>query len=96
MHTFEVLKRPITTEKAYALAGLYNQYAFEVDCQANKIQVKKAVEDAFRVNVLDVKIINIPAKKGRHGRRIVTRKPARKKAIVTLAEGQKIPLFEGV
>lgn len=96
MHIFEVLRRPVTTEKAYALARLYNQYAFEVDRRANKIQVKKAVEEAFGVNVLEVKIINIPAKRGRHGRRIFTRKPAYKKAIVTLAEGQKIPLFEGV
>ena len=96
MHTFEILKRPIDTEKTRVLADLYNQYTFEVDRRANKIQVKKAVEEAFEVDVLDVKIINIPAKRGRYGRRIVTRKPARKKAIVTLAEGQKIPLFEGV
>ena len=96
METYEVLKYPITTEKAYTLARLYNKYTFEVDPRANKIEVKKAVEEAFGVKVLDVRIINVPPKKGRYGRRIVTKEPARKKAIVTLPEGQKIPLFEGV
>ncbi len=96
MHTYEILRRPITTEKAYIQASYYNQYTFEVDRRANKLQIKEAVEKAFDVKVVSVNIINVPAKKGRYGRRIVTTAPAWKKAIVTLAEDDRIDLFEGV
>jgi large subunit ribosomal protein L23 len=58
--------------------------------------VKDAVETAFNVKVLDVNIVNIPAKKGRYGRIIVTKKPAWKKAVVTLLPGNTIQFFEGV
>ena len=96
MHVYSVLKRPIITEKSNILASDANQYSFVVDDRVNKIQVKQAVETAFDVTVLQVRIINIPAKKGRYGRSIVTRKPAFKKAVVTLAAGDSIPFFEGV
>jgi len=95
MHIYEVLKRPLDTEKTRALAAR-NQYTFEVDRRANKLLVKKAVEEIFDVDVVNVRIINVPAKYGRYGRRRVVRKPAWKKAIVTLAPGQRITLFEGV
>jgi len=95
MHIYEVLKRPIRTEKSYSLQR-ENKYVFEVDRRANKIQVKEAVERIFNVDVVSVHIINVPAKKGRYGRRVVVRKPAWKKAIVTIAPGQKIEVFEGV
>ena len=96
MHVYSVLKRPVMTEKSNAQGDEQNQYTFEVDRRANKMQVKDAVETAFNVKVLDVNIINIPAKKGRYGRLIVTKKPAWKKAVVTLVPGSTIQFFEGV
>ena len=97
MHIYEILKRPIDTEKTRYYGGLYEpQYTFEVDRRANKQQVKDAGEGIFDVNVIKVRIINVKPKHGRFGRRVVVRKPARKKAIVTLAEGQSLDIFEGV
>jgi large subunit ribosomal protein L23 len=95
MHVYDVLRRPIVTEKSTAQSAL-GQYTFEVDQRANKMQVKDAVETAFNVSVVDVRIINIPPKMGRYGRRVVTKKPATKKAVVTLAPGSTIQFFEGV
>jgi large subunit ribosomal protein L23 len=95
MHVYEVIKRPIDTEKTRYQAE-DGKYTFEVDRRANKYQVKEAVEGIFDVEVLFVNIVNMPAKRGRYGRRIVTRKPAWKKAIVTLAPGERIDIFEGV
>jgi len=96
MNIYEVLKRPITTEKSGILSGYYGQYAFEVDRRANKLQVKEAVEKIFEVDVVAVNVMNMPAKRGRFGRRRVVNKPAWKKAIVKLAPGQRIEFFEGV
>lgn len=96
MHVYDILKRPIVTEKSNAQADADHQYTFEVDRRANKMQVKDAVETAFNVKVLEVNIVNIPAKKGRYGRLMVTKKPALKKALVTLAPGSTIQFFEGV
>jgi large subunit ribosomal protein L23 len=96
MNIYEVLKRPITTEKSGVLSDYYSQYTFEVDRRANKIQVKEAVEKIFEVDVISVNIMNMPAKRGRFGRRQVVRKPAWKKAVVTLVPGQRIEFFEGV
>lgn len=96
MHVYDVLKRPIVTEKSNAQADADNQVTFAVDGRANKIQVKDAVETAFNVKVVAVNIVNIPPKKGRYGRTIVTKKPALKKAVVTLAPGSTIQFFEGV
>ncbi len=96
MNVYKVLKRPISSEKSNVLASYYGQYTFEVDRRANKIQVKEAVEKFFDVDVISVNIMNMPAKRGRFGRRQIVRKPAWKKAIVTLAPGQRIEFFEGV
>ncbi|MCD6555091.1 MAG: 50S ribosomal protein L23 [Chloroflexi bacterium] len=96
MHPYEILKRPILTEKSNFQSDYLGQYTFEVDRRANKHQVKKAVEEAFDVEVIKVNIINVPAKMGRYGRRRVVRIPAWKKAIVTLAPGERIEVFEGV
>jgi large subunit ribosomal protein L23 len=95
MHVYEVIKRPIDTEKTRYQAE-DGKYTFEVDRRANKQQVKEAVEQIFDVEVLSVNTMNMPAKRGRYGRRMVTRKPAWKKAIVTLAPGERIDVFEGV
>ena len=96
MHVYDVLRRPLVTEKTNAQADAANQYSFEIDRRANKMQVKDAVETAFNVSVIAVRIVNVHAKKGRYGRLTVTKKPAWKKAIVTLAPGSTIQLFEGV
>ncbi|OGO42422.1 MAG: 50S ribosomal protein L23 [Chloroflexi bacterium RBG_16_57_9] len=95
MHVYEVLKRPIVTEKSNARADAYNQYTFEIDTRANKVQVKEAVEKAFNVTVLAVNIMRMPGKTRRAGRRTV-RTPVWKKAVVKLAPGQRIEFFEGV
>ncbi len=95
MHVYEILRRPIVTEKSNARADENNQYTFEVDPRANKVLVKEAVEEAFKVKVLAVNIMRMPGKTRRHGRRIV-HTPVWKKAIVTLAPGQRIEFFEGV
>jgi large subunit ribosomal protein L23 len=94
MHLYEVLRRPIITEKNTALQEL-DKYTFEVDRNADKHQIKQAVEKAFKVKVVDVNVMTIPGKTRRVGRRQVMTHPW-KKAVVTLKRGQKIELFEGV
>lgn len=94
MHVYEVLRRPLITEKN-ALLQVQGKYAFEVAAGANKQQVKQAVEKAFKVNVIAVNIVRVPSKQRRIGRRQVLTSPW-KKAIVTLKPGGKIELFEGV
>ena len=96
MHVYDILKRPVVTEKSNAQAGAENQYTFEVDKRANKMQVKDAVETAFNVKVVDVNIINIEPKFGRAGRSTVIKKAGMKKAVVKLAPGNTIQFFEGV
>ena len=94
MHLYEVLRRPLITEKAILLQE-GNKYAFEVANGATKPQIKEAVEQAFKVKVLKVNVITVPGKTRRFGRRQVTGSPW-KKAVVTLKAGNKIGFFEGV
>jgi large subunit ribosomal protein L23 len=97
MHLYDVLKRPVDTEKTRFQGALDEpQYSFEVDRRASKQQVKAAVEQIFDVDVLKVRIVNVKPKRGRYGRRVVVRKPGWKKAIVTLSWGQRLDIFEGV
>ncbi len=96
MHVYQVLRRPRATEKMTERLLPANQYVFEVDIRANKIQVKEAVEAAFGVRVQRVNIMRVPAKRGRYGRRSVVKRPLWKKAVVTLAPGDRIQFFEGV
>jgi large subunit ribosomal protein L23 len=97
MNIYQVLKRPVDTEKTRFQGALYEpQYSFEVDRHANKQQVKNAVQEIFDVDVVKVRILNVKPKRGRYGRRVVVRRPGWKKAIVTLAEGQRLNIFEGV
>lgn len=97
MHLYEVIKRPIVTEKALNQSETVHQYTFEVDMRANKHQIKQAVEAAFpNVTVLRVNVAVMPPKRGHYGRRVITKEPAWKKAVVTLAPGQTIQFFEGV
>lgn len=94
MHPYEVLRRPIISEKATLLQEA-NKYAFEVAKETNKVQIKQAVELAFKVKVSKVNVITIPGKTKRMGRREVTSSPW-KKAVITLGPGDKISFFEGV
>ena len=94
MHISEILKNPLITEKGTVLKE-QRKYLFEVASGANKKQVQDAVEKNFKVKVLSVNIITVPGKQKRRGRRILITSPW-KKAIVTIAGGQKIEFFEGV
>jgi large subunit ribosomal protein L23 len=90
-----ILHRPVVTEKTMNAAQRRNTYCFEVDLHANKIEIRRAVEKAFHVKVLDVRTL---VRKGKtRMRRIATgrppRRPDRKRAFVRLAEGQVIDLF---
>ena len=96
MHIYEVIKRPVVTEKSMTLVDYENQYVFEVDLRANKLQVKVAVQMAFDVEVVKVNLMVMPVKTALRGRRARIRKSKWKKAIVTLAPGDSIQLFEGV
>jgi len=96
MHVYEVLKRPVVTEKTMTATDEENRVTFEVDMRANKHLVKEAVEKAFDVHVIDVNVMVMPAKTSRRGTAIRIRHPKWKKAIVTLAPGDRIQLFEGV
>jgi len=94
MHHYEVLRRPLITEKATSLQE-GNKYSFEVVSEATKFQIKEAVERAFKVRVAKVNVMTVPGKTKVFGRRQVTNSPW-KKAIVTLEPGHKIAFFEGV
>jgi large subunit ribosomal protein L23 len=91
---FEVIRRPLVTEKNTALQS-QNKYAFEVRTDSNKEQVKEAIEKAFKVNVIAVNIMTVRGREKRVGRRKVMVSPW-KKAVVTLKTGDKIQIFEGV
>ena len=94
MHIYEVLRRPVVTEKNTDLMA-QDKYVFEVMKKANKAQVKAAVEEAFKVTVLSVNMITVPRKPKGFGR-LKGHRPSWKKAIVTLKQGDKIQIFEGV
>ena len=94
MHLYEVLRRPLITEKDTMLQA-QGKYAFAVASEANKHQIKQAVEKAFHVKVTAVNVMTVPGKEKRIGRREVLT-PSWKKAIVTLQPGDKIEFFEGV
>jgi large subunit ribosomal protein L23 len=95
---YDVLRRPLVTEKSNYQSGKLRQYTFEVSSDATKTLVKDAVETLFDVSVVRVNVINVPAKRGRRARsrRLLVRSPGFKKAIVTLVEGQTLEIFEGV
>jgi len=95
MHLYEVLRRPLITEKNTAIQAPIGKYAFEVAAGANKEQVKQAVEKAFKVSVTRVNVMTVPGRRRMmRGRKVMS--PSWKKAVVTLKPGDKIELFEGV
>ena len=94
MNRFEIIKRPLDTEKLDRMRDRENKFAFEIHLKANKTEVKQAIEQLFKVKVLDVRTSIVRGKFRRLGRSEGQR-PNWKKAIVTLKEGDAIQLFEG-
>jgi large subunit ribosomal protein L23 len=95
---YDVLIRPLVTEKSSYQSSSLNQYSFVVANKATKTMVKDAIETLFDVSVVRVNIINAPAKRGvrARSRRLLVRRPGYKKAIITLAAGETLEIFEGV
>jgi len=95
---YEVLRRPIITKKSSYQSGKLNKVVFEVSKEATKAMVKEAVEAIFDVKVVRVNVMIMPAKRKIAGmsRRMVNRRQSYKKAIITLAPGDSIDVFEGV
>lgn len=95
---YDVLRRPIVTEKSNYQVNRLHQYVFEVSVDANRSMVRDAVEKLFDVTVLRVNIIKVPAKRSRRAksRRLSVSNSGYKKAVVTLIPEDRIPIFEGV
>ncbi len=94
LHPFDILRKPIVTEKS-TLMQEYGRYTFEVSTEATKHQIKWAVEEAFEVKVVKVNTMNVLGKQKRYGPKTSAKK-SWKKAIVSLAPGDNITIFEGV
>lgn len=92
MNSYDIIKRPRITEKSVHQQNTTNTYTFKVDRRANKIEIRKAVEGLFKVKVTKVATISMPSKSVRRGKTLGETSPW-KKALVTIADGQKI---EGV
>jgi large subunit ribosomal protein L23 len=95
MKEFEILKKPVVTEKSTLQKELENKITLEVDKRANRVQIKEAVERSFNTRVDSVRTMQVKGKKKQRGR-IAGKRKDWKKAIVKLAPGQKIDFFEGV
>ncbi|MCX5816503.1 MAG: 50S ribosomal protein L23 [Proteobacteria bacterium] len=95
MDMYRIIKRSLITEKSTIAKDENNKHVFEVDRRANKIQIGMAVEKVFKVKVMDVHVMNVRGKKKRVGK-ILGEKRSWKKAVVTLAPGSRIEIFEGV
>ena len=92
---FEVIKKPIISEKSTVQNEMFRTYAFKVAPSANKQEIREAVETIFKVKVDDVRTMMVHGKYKRAGR-FVSKRTNWKKALVTLKEGQKIEFFQGV
>lgn len=88
-----LIKKPVISEKSISAQSSGNKYTFLVEGQATAADIKKAVNEAFGVDVVKANVINLPAKSKRF-RRIKGQRAARKHVVVTLKKGQSIPLFE--
>lgn len=95
---FDILRKPLVTEKTNFQVNKLHQYVFEVEKDATRTQVKDAVETVFNVKVVRVNIINTAGKRTRRARsrRLMMRDSGMKKAIITLTPESRIPIFEGV
>lgn len=94
MSQFDIIKRPLVTEKSNIQKETANQLTFEVDRQANRIEIRRAVEQIFKVKVASVRTMQVTGKVKRRGRTLGKRRDW-KKAVVTLRPGERIDFFEG-
>ncbi len=94
MIQYEIIKRPLITEKTNIQKEIANQVTFEVDRRANRIEIRLAVETAFKVKVANIQTMQVKGKVKRRGRFVGKRRDW-KKAIVTLMPGERIDFFEG-
>lgn len=94
MINYDIIRRPVITEKTNIQKDEANQVTFEVDPRANRIEVQRAVEKIFNVKVADTRTMNVSGKVKRRGR-ILGKRRNWKKAIVTLMPGERIEFFEG-
>ena len=94
MISYDIIRRPLITEKSNIQKDDHNQYSFEVDRNANRIEIRRAVEKIFNVRVRSVRTLQIRGKIKRRGR-ILGKRSDWKKAIVSLMPGERIPFFEG-
>lgn len=94
MNRYQIIRRPLVTEKSTLSKENNNQLVFEVVPRANKVEIRRAIESIFNVHVLKVRTIQMKGKKKRVGR-IIGRRRNWKKAIVTLGSGERIEFFEG-
>ncbi len=95
LHPLDVVLRPMITEKATRL-GAEHKYMFEVRREANKVQIKEAIEKGFEVKVVAVNVMTMKGKPHRVRGNRIKHRPNWKKAVVTLAPGDKLELFEGI
>jgi large subunit ribosomal protein L23 len=94
MNPYDIIKRPLITEKTSIQKEDYNQMSFEVDRKANRVEIKRAIENIFKVNVDTVKTMQVKGKTKQRGR-IVGKRRNWKKAVVKLMPGERIDFFEG-
>ena len=95
MTSYDIVKKPVITENTETLRREYNKYTFEVSPKANKIQIKKAIEELFNVKVETVSTLNSKPVTKRHGMKLY-KTQAKKKSIVKLAQGNTITYFKEV
>lgn len=95
MELHQIIKKILITEKSNIERETSNKYYFQVNPKANKVEIGLAVEKLFKVKVTEVRVLNVLGKKKRMGR-VMGQKSSWKKAIVTLAEGSRIEVAEGV
>ena len=94
MNPYDIVKRPLITEKTSIQKEDYNQMSFEVDRKANRVEIKRAIENIFKVNVDTVRTMQVKGKTKQRGR-IVGKRRNWKKAVVKLMPGERIDFFEG-
>ena len=94
MIPYDIVKRPLITEKTSIQKEDYNQISFEVDRKANRVEIKRAIENIFKVNVDTVRTMQVKGKTKQRGR-IVGKRRNWKKAVVKLMPGERIDFFEG-
>lgn len=94
MIEYDIIRRPLMTEKTTRQKGLFNQISFEVDRNANRVEIRRAIERIFGVRVAKVRTLQVKGKAKQRGR-IMGKRKDWKKAVVTLAPGERIDFFEG-